>query len=114
MGEQGETVRFGLRLPKPLYERLATAARKNNRSINSEIVSRLNPKVSTLVNVHTQEALRLVIEGMIRLMSESKSRSDYREMLDKLHQYMAEAPPELSAERVSRALSMNWGVDALE
>jgi len=113
MGEQGETVRFGLRLPKPLYEYLTTKAQENNRSINSEIVARLNPNLYTLVGAHGQEALRLLVTAMIRLASESKDPST-REMVDKLSQYVDEVPRELSEERMRRDLRMIRGEDALE
>jgi hypothetical protein len=113
MGQRGETVRFGLRLPKPLYERLATAAQKNNRSINSEIVARLDPNLLTVVGVQGIEALRLIIDAMIRLASESKEPST-RGIVDKLNKYLSEVPYELSQERIERDLRMIRGENTPE
>jgi hypothetical protein len=114
MREHAETVRFGLRLPKQLYEYLTNKAMEHNRSINSEIIARLNPQLSTLLNVRVHEALRLVIEAYIRLLSESKDPSSHKEIVDKLSQYMVEVPQEVSDESMSRDLRMIRGENALE
>jgi hypothetical protein len=42
MGEQGKTIRFGLRLPASLYRKMQERARENDQSINSEIVATLH------------------------------------------------------------------------
>lgn len=46
---------FGLRLPPELKAQLKTAARRNRRSLNSEIIDRLqnsDRKTAVVINVH--------------------------------------------------------------
>jgi hypothetical protein len=35
--QQDDPVRFGLRLPKPIYDALKRIAKRNHRSLNSEL-----------------------------------------------------------------------------
>jgi hypothetical protein len=114
MKEQEETVRFGLRLPKPLYEYLTNKAMENNRSINSEIIVRLNPKVTARFNTQVHAALRLIIEAYIRLLSESKNQSHHNELVDKLEKYMGEGSQEVLDEWASRDFKKFLAEDGLE
>jgi hypothetical protein len=41
MGEQEKTIRFGLRLPESLYNKLQERAREHQRSLNSQIIALL-------------------------------------------------------------------------
>jgi hypothetical protein len=86
MGEREETVRFGLRLPKSLYDYLTTQAQGNNRSINSEIIARLNPNLWGVIGAHGQEAIRLLIAAMLKLTAEQKDKTilDIRDQLQEL------------------------------
>ena len=50
--QQDDPVRFGLRLPKPIYEALKRIARRNHRSLNSEICLLLGQASKDLWQAH--------------------------------------------------------------
>lgn len=51
-----ESDKFMLRLPDGMRERIAEAAKENNRSMNSEIVARLERSFNVVVEFQTPEA----------------------------------------------------------
>jgi ubiquinone biosynthesis protein UbiJ len=81
--------KFLLRLPDGMRERLATAAKKNRRSMNAEIVDRL---LETLQALTPEERLAVERRAYFAAM-EAQAKGEYEELrkrLDRLQSSMSE------------------------
>src|SRR5690606_34839340 len=89
MHDNDQTVRVTLRIPADLHEKLTATASKSNRSMNAEIVERLESSLSETSNQGEQlerfkaaateyenltKAQQLVLSKMGRIVSEMSER----------------------------------------
>ena len=78
--------KFMLRFPDGMRDRIAEAAKANNRSMNAEIVSRLEDSFSPAVsrNVSTgQDQLGAVVNSLARTMRHVEALSHRLERMEK-------------------------------
>jgi hypothetical protein len=78
--EGGETPKFNLRLPKGLRERIEDAKRKSGRSLNGELVARIQTSLDT-----EQPVLIVAIQKLNSMVEQLKTAVDkVNKRLDKL------------------------------
>jgi HicB family len=81
-----DAIKLNLRLPKPLHKRLKQQARRNNVSLNTEIVNQLEGhEVATVTRM--AEALKPALDDSIKealkMAYRTTSRDQVRALLDK-------------------------------
>lgn len=85
--------KYLLRLPDGMRERLKAAAQENNRSMNAEIVARLEQ--SFLTNIRA--------DGVLEVSMSRREYLDLMSRLDRIGTLLGEDPMPLSAEAQSAA-----------
>lgn len=77
--------KFMLRMPEGMRERIADAAKDNKRSMNAEIISRLEdsfdylPRSPSILNPEGLEAMRSYAEQTTRMLRELKDATNQAE-----------------------------------
>lgn len=68
--------KYVLRLPDGMRDRIKAAAESNNRSMNAEIVARLQATLETPLWYETNYAPRAVIDQLIALLEDERKRRE--------------------------------------
>jgi HicB family len=94
-----DTVNLILRLPKPLHKRLKAQAKRNNVSLNTEIVNRLEGPRGAMGVVY-KELMEPLINATARAAAEYAAKNVLEEFVERFHE--AEAAKKAQAQEVEK------------